>query len=75
MVEPHWFTTLSPEIGPLGNPQIRRGAAVPQAEGNAGKIIRQLTQMDCVIIDELGYIPFPKSGGRFHSFAAVPPHQ
>ena len=39
-----------------------------QAEGNAGKIIRQLTQMDCVIIDELGYIPFPKSGGAllFH---------
>ena len=33
-----------------------------QAEGNAGKIIRQLTQMDCVIIDELGYIPFPKEG-------------
>jgi len=39
-----------------------------QAEGNAGKIIRQLSQMDCVIIDELGYIPFPKSGGAllFH---------
>ena len=39
-----------------------------QAKGNAGKIIRQLTQMDCVIIDELGYIPFPKSGGAllFH---------
>ncbi len=32
------------------------------------KIIRQLTQMDCAIIDELGYIPFPKSGGAllFH---------
>jgi DNA replication protein DnaC len=39
-----------------------------QAEGNAGKIIRQLSQTDCVIIDELGYIPFPKSGGAllFH---------
>ena len=39
-----------------------------QAEGNAGKIIRQLTPLDCVIIDELGYIPFPKSGGAllFH---------
>ena len=33
------------------------------AEGNAGKIIRQLTPLDCVIIDQLGYIPFPKSGG------------
>jgi len=39
-----------------------------QAEGNAGKIIKQLTALDCVIIDELGYIPFPKSGGSllFH---------
>ena len=39
-----------------------------QAEGNTGKIIRQLTALDCVIIDELGYIPFPKSGGSllFH---------
>ncbi len=39
-----------------------------QVEGNAGKIIRQLSQTHCVIIDELGYIPFPKSGGAllFH---------
>ena len=39
-----------------------------QAEGNTGKIIRQLSQTQCVIIDELGYIPFPKSGGAllFH---------
>src|SRR6056297_203685 len=39
-----------------------------QAKGNAGKIIRQLSALDCVIIDELGYIPFPKSGGAllFH---------
>ena len=39
-----------------------------QAEGNTGNIIRQLTALDCVIIDELGYIPFPKSGGSllFH---------
>jgi DNA replication protein DnaC len=39
-----------------------------QADGNTGKIIRQLTALDCVIIDELGYIPFPKSGGAllFH---------
>jgi DNA replication protein DnaC len=39
-----------------------------QADGNAGKIIRQMAPLDCVIIDELGYIPFPKSGGAllFH---------
>jgi DNA replication protein DnaC len=39
-----------------------------QADGNTGKIIKQLSALDCVIIDELGYIPFPKSGGSklFH---------
>lgn len=39
-----------------------------QTDGNTGKIIRQLIAVDCVIIDELGYIPFPKSGGAllFH---------
>ena len=34
-----------------------------QAEGNAGKVIRQRTPLDCVLIDELGYMRFPKSGG------------
>lgn len=38
-----------------------------QADGNTGKIIRQLSALDCVIIDELGYIPFPKSGGALLS--------
>lgn len=39
-----------------------------QSDGNSGKLVRQLSQTDCVIIDELGYIPFPKSGGAllFH---------
>ena len=39
-----------------------------QAEGHTGKIIRQLSSVDCVIIDKLGYIPFPKSSGAllFH---------
>ena len=39
-----------------------------QSEGNTGKLVRQLGLTDCVIIDELGYIPFPKSGGAllFH---------
>jgi len=51
----------------LGNTDVGKGIA-EQAEGNTGKIIRQLTALDCVIIDELGYIPFPKSGGSllFH---------
>ena len=39
-----------------------------QNEGQAGRIIRQITAIDCLILDELGYIPFPKSGGAllFH---------
>lgn len=37
-------------------------------QGRAGNLARQLTQTDAVIIDELGYLPFPASGGAllFH---------
>jgi DNA replication protein DnaC len=36
--------------------------------GKAGSLARKLIQMDAVIIDELGYLPFPESGGAllFH---------
>lgn len=36
--------------------------------GRAGALARHLTQMDAVILDELGYLPFPESGGAllFH---------
>jgi DNA replication protein DnaC len=39
-----------------------------QAAGNPGQIARRLIQVDVVILDELGYMPFPKSGGAllFH---------
>lgn len=39
-----------------------------QTSGNPGTTARRLTQVDAVILDELGYIPFPKSGGAllFH---------
>ena len=39
-----------------------------QTEGCTGKLLKSLTMVDCVILDELGYIPFPKSGGSllFH---------
>ncbi len=39
-----------------------------KAQGRAGSLARQLTQMDGVILDELGYLPFPESGGAllFH---------
>jgi DNA replication protein DnaC len=36
--------------------------------GKAGNLAKQLVQMDAVILDELGYLPFPTSGGAllFH---------
>ena len=39
-----------------------------KALGKAGRLVRQLTQVDIVILDELGYLPFPESGGAllFH---------
>jgi DNA replication protein DnaC len=37
-------------------------------QGKAGNLSKQLTVMDAVILDELGYLPFPESGGAllFH---------
>ena len=37
-------------------------------QGKAGNLAKQLTLMDAVILDELGYLPFPESGGAllFH---------
>jgi DNA replication protein DnaC len=39
-----------------------------KAAGNPGQMARRLIQVDAVILDELGYTPFPKSGGAllFH---------
>ena len=36
--------------------------------GKAGSLARQLTFIDAVILDELGYLPFPETGGAllFH---------
>jgi DNA replication protein DnaC len=36
--------------------------------GNAGRLAEQLTRVDLVVLDELGYLPFPHSGGQllFH---------
>lgn len=42
-----------------------------QADGNAEKIIRQLTPLDCVIIDELGYIPFQSPAVRCYSTSSA----
>jgi DNA replication protein DnaC len=37
-------------------------------QGKAGNLAKQLVQTDAVILDELGYLPFPASGGAllFH---------
>jgi len=37
-------------------------------QGKAGNLAKQLSSMDAVILDELGYLPFPASGGAllFH---------
>lgn len=39
-----------------------------KAQGKAGNLARQLVLLDAVILDELGYLPFPDSGGAllFH---------
>lgn len=39
-----------------------------KADGKAGRIALALTQMDAVILDELGYLPFSQAGGAllFH---------
>ena len=39
-----------------------------KAQGKAGTLARQLTQVDAVILNELGYLPFPEAGGAllFH---------
>ncbi len=36
--------------------------------GKTGNLARQLTLIDAIILDELGYLPFPESGGAllFH---------
>jgi IstB-like ATP binding protein len=40
----------------------------PRCAGKAGKLADQLVRVDLVILDELGYLPFPVSGGQmlFH---------
>jgi len=41
--------------------------------GKGGRTAEQLCRFDCVIVDELGYLPFSKSGGQllFHAFSKL----
>lgn len=42
-------------------------------QGKAGNLAKQLLHMDAVILDELGYLPFPDSGGAllFHLISQI----
>jgi DNA replication protein DnaC len=44
--------------------------------GKAGKLVRQLCRYECVILDELGYLPFSKNGGQllFHALSKLYEH-
>lgn len=43
-----------------------------KAQGRAGALARQLTQMDGVILDELGYLPFPVAFSLSHKRQCIP---
>ena len=44
--------------------------------GKNGRIIRQMLRYDCLILDELGYLPFSRSGGQllFHAISKLYEH-
>jgi DNA replication protein DnaC len=44
--------------------------------GKAGKLATQLCRYECVILDELGYLPFSKNGGQmlFHALSKLYEH-
>ena len=56
-------------INVLINRAARRASTTGEdKEGRSGRLQKQLMAADCIIMDELGYIPFPKSGSAllFH---------
>lgn len=42
-------------------------------KGQSGKLIRKILRTDCCILDELGYLPFSRSGGQllFHAISQL----
>ena len=44
--------------------------------GKSGRIIRQMLRHDCLILDELGYLPFSRNGGQllFHAISKCYEH-
>ena len=60
----HTAITLGAELIQRGQKTRFFNALIKeQTEQRQGSLVRRLQFVDCVIIDELGYIPFPKSGG------------
>jgi DNA replication protein DnaC len=47
-----------------------------KAAGKAGRLVNQLMQVDLLILDELGYLPFAQSGGAllFHLLSKLYEH-
>ena len=41
--------------------------------GNTGRTVRQMLRHDCLILDELGYLPFSRNGGQllFHAISKL----
>jgi len=44
--------------------------------GKSGRLVARLCRFDCVILDELGYLPFSKNGGQllFHTLSKLYEH-
>ena len=42
-----------------------------KSQGKVGNLAKQLCLVDAVILDELGYLPFPASSGRCCSISSA----
>lgn len=45
-------------------------------KGQAGKLIRKILRSDCCVLDELGYLPFSRTGSQllFHAISHLYEH-
>jgi DNA replication protein DnaC len=44
--------------------------------GKSGRIVRHMLRHDCLILDEMGYLPFSRNGGQllFHAISKLYEH-
>ena len=56
--------------------ELANALELEKTAGRQGRIANRLTQVDCVILDELGYIPFSQAGGAllFHLISKLYEH-